>query len=366
MRLSVAIVLSSLIFAACGSPQSSDDGGMEIASEMPRGDENPDALFARADTAFIAGDYDTAERAFTHLYILSPDYRGGVPAQALREIAARTQRSFDLMEARANFIRDAFYGAFNGPRSSWVPAQENDYRNVVACYDLVLAGDANNALAAGGPVTVAPYPPFAQVASHCTQVANAQLAQAQQRAAAERAFADFQANAPCMNEQRSILLEAEVAGDWETFVNVLPGYRLCADVMQSIVDSGVLRGDPRVGLELDIAYTNMSEVDAIAEDNAAVIAQTRAGLESLDANAEFSNLMVSFEELRAGHDDNVRAIASLSAARDALGGSERRAIQNQIDALESEQRGLRREMREVLGRINRIRRSAGLQPIDAP
>jgi hypothetical protein len=369
---SLAIVLLS----ACGGSTSSTRDAASPFTAMPSGNEDQDELFLAADDAFYAGDYVTAQRLFGSLFILNPAYRGGVSEEAIQATCDRLGVECDLVMGRLEIQREVFANRW-GPPSTWVQAQRDDYASILACYENALMGDPHEASRRGTPVLRSPDPYFAASARRCVSHVQAEVeaAERQRRAEAEAAERQRRAdealgawfeNQPCMDENRQRLLAAYTATDWEAFVTALPAYRRCAQPLQQIIDDGVLSGDPRVGVQHDIAWSDMSEIDAILEDNADTIRATRDGLVRLDQSPEYQGLLVEYDAVAFEETRLQNQIGQLQTAAANLSGNARTGVENQIANVQTELIGVRAQKREVMASINRLRREAGLEARETP
>ena len=376
------VLLGAAALAACAAPAStarpatqspatttpgSGDGTTQIPflTPYPNGNEDAENLFIYADTAWRGGDAVTAQRAFGTLYIVAPSYGNGVAQSALAQTCGVIGNDCMLLFARLDFLRDAFYDTW-GRRSTWVPQQETDFRSIVACYDRALIGDYQGALAAGAPVANAPLPGFAAAAQRCMAAADQGMVAVVRAQQVDQAARVWREHRPCMLAERRALMDAWAISDWDRFVDVWPQYQLCASELQRVIDSGLLEGHAELGGEVDMAWTDMSEIDLIMDDNREVYERTRDGLIALDADPQFNRLVVEWNQLawEANRiDDQIR---SVELARDAVTGDQRRSVETQLEALQSSQRDTRRRMREVMGEINAMRTSRGLEAREQP
>lgn len=364
-----AALLSSFAFVfACGG--GSQGGGSTVAPDspftnMPQGDENPELVFFDADGAFQQGDFVGAQRDFGTLFIIAPNHRGGVAAQGITATCERLGVNCDLVFGRLELMR-AVHNNQWGPMGGWVHQQRADFGAIMQCYERALAGDYMGAASAGTPVTFAPDPTFAQSAQRCVNSANQALAAVERQRRADAALLVWFDNAPCMNTHRVELLDAFDADDWERFVNVYPQYQTCANTLDQIIDDGILAGDPRLGMEHDVAWSDMSEIDAIMEDYADTYDDTRDALVELDSDPRYNQLAaewnnLSFEETRIENQ-----IRSLETARDALTGGNREGVERQIAAQQQNLVDLRTRKRDIMADINARRRELGLTPRETP
>lgn len=365
-----------LMTLACGGTQSTETSTTQSQPTFsttttgpftgwPNGFENPDEVFQIADGYFRLGDWVSAQRDFGTLYIIAPNYGGNVPAEAITATCGSLGADCSLVFGRLDLIRDAWYGAF-GPREGWVLEQERDFNALLGCYEALLLGDPNSAAILASPVTASPLPPFAQHAQRCVATADVALAAQRRQAEADAAFVVWVDNHECMETHRSTLLASFAASDWETFIDEYPNYQLCANELQNVIDSGILEGDPRVAGQYDIAWSNMSEVDLIVEDNRATYDATRDALVRLDADPQYNSLVVQWNELAFDEQRITNQIGSLESAMNSLSGPQRDAVGVQIDAQNSQLRDVRSQMREVMGGINALRRGLGLPARERP
>jgi hypothetical protein len=331
----------------------------------PSGFENPDETFQIADAEFRLGDWVSAQRDFGTLYIIAPNYGGNVPTEAITATCGSLGVDCSLVFGRLDLLRDAYYGTF-GPRETWVFEQDRDFNALLGCYESMLLGDPNTAANAAAPVVTSPLPPFAQHAQRCMAAADGALAGQRQQAAMDQAFVTWVDNHSCMEGHRGTLMAAFAASDWEAFIDEYPNYQLCATELQNVIDSGILEGDPRVAGQYDEAWSNMSEIDLIVDDNRATYDATRDAIVRLDADPQYNALVVQWNELAFDEQRVLNQIASLESAQNTLQGSQRDAVGVQIDAQNSQLRDLRSELREVMGGINALRRGLGLPARERP
>lgn len=364
----LAFVTLSLGVACSGTQETGTASATAPAgpfTTMPRGNEVRDAVFLEADQAFVAGDFVTAQRAFGTLFIIEPNYRGGVPQQAIVATCERLGVDCNLVFGRLEIMREVYYNRY-GPIDSWVPAQRQDYFAILQCYERALVGDYRGAAAAGTPVIGAPDPYFADSARRCVEIADGAIAAAERQRQADAALLVWFDNQPCMNEHRTHLIAAYESDDWEAFVDIYPQYQVCAQPLEDIIDAGLLAGDPRLGIEHDIAWSDMSEIDAIMEDEAATYARVRDALARLEADPEYNRLVVEYGNLAFEEGRIENQIRSLETARDALTGNNRAGVENQIAALQTGLVAVRTQKRDVITGINRLRRDLGLDPRETP
>ncbi len=364
VSLVVAAVLSGCTGLTTGSNIGS--GGQDSPfTPMPRGDEIPDLVFLDADEAFQADDFVAAQRDFGTLFIVEPNYQGTLPVDALVATCQQLGVNCDLVFGRLELMREVFNGSF-GPIDSWVPQQRQDYFAILQCYERAYAADHANAVAIAGHVVNSPDPYFAGAAARCTEHAEVALAEERRRREADEALLVWYDNEPCMNENRVALLDAFDVDDWESFVGIYPQYQLCADTLMTIIDRGVLAGDPRLGLAHDVAWSDMSEIDAIMEDYEYTYEEVRDAMIELDSDPEYNALVVRWGNLDFEEQRLLNQISSLEIAANALTGGNRAGVEQQINALEQQLVTLRREKRDVMGDINRLRRRLGLDSRETP
>lgn len=378
----LSVVVATLALAACATPSSTTrpspgpatttpPGGNSSVSSVPfltpfpSGNEDPENLFIYGDNAWRSGDAVTAQRTFGTLYIVAPGYNNGVAQPALAQTCGAIGNDCMLLFARLDLMRDAYYGVY-GPRPTWVPQQESDFRNIIACYDRALTGDFQGALQAGGTVVNAPLPGFAVAAQRCVAAADQGMVAAVRAQQVDQAARVWREHRPCMTAERRALLDAYAVSDWDRFVDVWPQYQLCASELQEVIDSSLLDGHPELGGEVDMAWTDMSEIDLIMEDNREVYERTRDGLIRLDADPEYNRLVVQWNQLAWEANRMDEQLRTIEMARDALSGDQRRDVEQQIEALQSTQRDTRRRQREVMGEINAMRTMHGLEVREQP
>lgn len=367
LLVAAASVIATALFACSGTQEGNSSASSPESpfTTMPRGNEIPDLVFLDADEAFNNGDYVAAQRDFGTLFILEPNYRGGVPAQAITATCERLGVDCNLVYGRLEIMREVFYNRY-GPMDSWVPAQRRDYFAIIECYERALSGDFQGASVVGSPVVGSPDPYFAQSARRCVETADTAIAAVERQRAADAALLVWFDHQPCMDQNRRMLLDAFDAEDWETFVEIYPQYQVCSQPLMDIVDAGVLAGDPRLGMEHDVAWSDMSEIDAIMEDFSYTYESVRDALVELEADPEYNRLVVEYNNLSFEEGRIQNQITSLETARDALTGNNRTGVENQIAALQTGLVGIRTQKREVMADINRLRRDLDLAPRETP
>lgn len=364
--LVVGIALVLVATACSGLQEGSSNTERESPfTQMPTGNENVDLVFLDADEAFQNGDYVTAQRDFGTLFILAPAYRNGIPTQAITATCDRLGVDCNLVFGRLELMQ-AVHGNRFGHMGNWPPQQAADYNAILDCYERALHGDFVGAAQSGGPVTRSPDPTFAASAQRCAGVAEGALAAQQRQQRADSALLVWFDNQPCMDQYRVQLLDAFDVDDWETFVEVYPQYAVCADSLMGIVDDGILAGDPRLGMEHDVAWSDMSEIEAIMEDYEVTYESTRQALVELEGDPEFNRLVVEYGSLDFEENRLRNQIASLETARDALTGGNRAGVEQQIAGLSVQLADIVRAKREVMGSINSLRRDLGLSPREEP
>lgn len=369
-RHSAALVLLlslSALTVGCGGSQGSgpavaDATGPAGQAVMPREARDPDRLFQEANFAFQNGNVLEAQRLLGEISITSPTWGGGVVDQALSDTCARLGNDCDLVRERLGFIRAAWFGQHGGPRGGWVPQQEEAYNRIVACYDHLLVEDWNAALAAGGPVTTAPLPAYAQQAQRCVERAQRVLSDRERQQRADAALQEWHANYPCMDAYRRELLIAYSAEDWEDFVNTYPQYEVCAQEIARIVDSGLLDGDSRLGLQHDLAFTHLSEIEIILEDHHDIIVQTRRGLVQVQSDPAYAARINDLAALDAQIAEIEVRLRSLQSAVDAVTGAEAEQLRSTLSAMQQGRDALVARRAQLVGELNAIRAAAGLPP----
>ena len=320
-----------------------------------------DAVFAVADGAFRAGDMVTANREFGVLYIIAPGYGGGIPADALSQTCAQLDIDCAANLSRLEFMGEAWRDVY-GPRSTWHPQQDQDYEAIRTCFDRLLTGDFQSAVAAGAPVTGAPFEPFRVRANRCVDAANVGLAEQQRRAEADRALVVFYDNFPCFEERVTPLIQSSGAADWDAFVAMLPPFEACAGPIRQIIDSGILEGDERVGFDHDYAWSELGSIDAVLSDNSAVIEATRQNTAVLRSNPLYQQYRVEFDQLAFEEQRLLNQIAPIEQAAATLEGPARQPIDAQIAAMMADVEAVRARMGEVMAGINGLRAELGMAP----
>ena len=335
-------------------------------AQMPPPQGNPDQLYDQAYQAWQAGQFPEAQRLFGVLYIAAPGYRGDIAAQALGDTCTRLRQDCRVVLARLDLMREAFHGRAGGPIQQWVPDQRAAFDDIIACYDHLLLGEPNDAVQRAARWATAPVPSFAASARFCMQGAEAFVRQREREALAAQALDAWRANYDCMVEYRRQLLETASQGLWEVFAEIYPNYLACANVIQSIVDAGVLEGDSRVGMQHEVAWSQLSDVAAIVEDNQAAIDAAVHGVQRLSGDAEHNYLNQELQRLQNEQRGLESQIQALQTARASLTGPERDQIDGTLRALQSSHANLRRRIFEVQSRIDEIRQAAGLAPRFTP
>ncbi|TVQ97274.1 MAG: hypothetical protein EA398_15010 [Deltaproteobacteria bacterium] len=331
---------------------------------MPREARDPDMLFDQANRAFQAGEVATAQNLLGEIAITAPNYGGGVVTQALSDTCSRLGQDCELVMTRLEFISDAWFGRHEGPRGGWHPQQEEAYLRIVACYDHLIVGDFDEALRSGGPVTGAPLPAYAQAATRCVQRAQTVVSERERQQRADAALSEWHANYPCMDAYRRDLLDAYSIEDWERFVEVYPQFEACARPLDAIIRDGALEGDPRLGLQHDLAFTHLSEVELILEDHAETITTTRRGVASVESNPTYVGHLRELATLDTQIAEIEGRLRSLRQAADAVTGPEAEPIRNSIASTEQGRDALANRRQQVVDAANAIRISAGLPARD--
>jgi hypothetical protein len=334
--------------------------GSGLFTPVPQGNENQDQVFMAADTAMSTGRFVDAQRDFGTLYLLNPGYRGGVPLQAINQTCVQIGNDCGLLFSRLNFIRDAMYGQF-GLMNTWAPAQSQDFGSILTCYEASLQANWSTAVATGQFIAQnSPLPGFRTAAEGCVNPAQTAMSAQQQQQAVDAAFATWDRNYNCMEGNRVALKAAGDQGDWERWIQLYPPYQTCADPLMSVIDSGVLEGNPIIGNAYDLAWSNMSEIEAIAFDNEVAIEQTRAAQAALANNAEYGSLRMEMD-LLAGEEQRIRGeMAPLEASLNALSGSAAVPLQQRLSLLQGQLAGVESRRSEVLERMNAIRAEVGV------
>ena len=371
MKKLLPMIGLALLLGGCGggaANQVNEDQGSAASQAMwPVGDENPDDVFQRADSAFQSGDYWEAQRLFGTLFIIAPDYRGGMPTSAIVETCRAIGDNCDLVFGRLEFLRDAVYGAF-GPSNQWPNPQWRDFDAILAGYDAGIMGDYITSVNICGPLTGAPMPEFAMAADRCAAISD-QLAGDQYRMQqAEGAVQDWNLNYPCMENNRRSLMEAYEANDWEMFVNVYPQYQQCASVLQEIIDAEILLGHPGVDdWDYNLAWSNIGEMDLIVEDNQRTIDEVSDATIALDSNPQYNQLVMDWERYHTDEEDLLNRISTMEMARDNMPpGRDRNTLEQQIDMMQGQLGDVRRDMRTIMGEINAMRRDEDLPARETP
>lgn len=370
-RLASATLLCCMM--ACSGPRNveSDDVTQPYAASglftgVPTGTEDPEQVFLAADTAFRNGRVVDAQRDFGTLYIVQPAYGNNVPQAALTETCRLLPNDCTLLFDRLHFIRDAWYGAF-GPMSGWPWQQTQDFNTVLSCYEAALRGDWSAAVSLGAPIAQnSPLPGFRDYAARCSGPAQVQLESASRQQLIDQAFVAWDQSHDCMDTNRRALLDAYRAGDWETFVGTHPAYVTCAAPLQQIIDDGVLVDHPILGNEHDVAFSNMSEIDAIVYDNQATITATQSALTTLQSNQDYQNGRIELDGL-ATEEQRLRGeMQPIEAALQALTGSARTPLEQRLSLLGQQLQMVLDRRAQVVRSLNRVRSGAGLSPLPTP
>ncbi len=360
------LLVSSLLLGACAGTQTATnvappDRAAGMFTPVPQGNENHDQVFLAADTAMSTGRFVDAQRDFGTLYLLNPGYRGGVPLQALNETCRQIGNDCSLLFARLNFIRDAMFGQF-GLMNTWAPAQSQDFGSILTCYEASLQGNWSTALATGQFIAQnSPLPAFRAAAEGCVAPAQAGLAAQQQQQALDAALATWDQNYNCMEANRVPLKAAGEQGDWERWIQLYPPYQTCAGPLMSVIDSGVLESSPIIGNAYDLAWSNMSEIEAMAYDNEAAIEQTRAAQTALANHPEYGSLRMELD-LLASEEQRIRGeMAPLEASLGALSGSAAVPLQQRLSLLQGQLDVVETRRSQVLDRMAAIRTEVGVR-----
>lgn len=357
----------ALFLLACGGSGTSDrtagaSASMAGQAEMPTQARNPDLIFEQADRAFQSGDYARAQLLFGELFIVAPRYRGNLPTEALQATCRRLENDCDWVMPRIVFVQAAFEGRFNGPRSRWVAEQERDYMRIKECYDRAIMGDYRGAVEVGTPVTRAPFPPFAQAAQDCVSRAGRIVQERERRERADQALQAWHANYPCMDTYRRQLLVAADDEDWETFAQAYPQYETCARIIQSIVDDGVLAGDNRLGMQHDLAWTQLDEIAFLLEDHGAEIENARQGALFVQSDRAYNERLAEYRSIAGQISEMDNRLRSLHSAMGAVGPAERAALEGQISSMERARASLVARREQLVDELNAMRARAGLNP----
>lgn len=334
-------------------------------TELPSGDEDPETVFLAADAAFRAGDMVSAQRLFGTLFIVAPQHRGGVAPSAVQATCDTMGVDCAYVFSRLELLRDAHYGRF-GDRGLWVARQRHDFADLTNCYEAAMMGDYPRAVEIGAPLRSAPDPVFAYHADNCATRAGNALAFFEQQRRTDAALIVWQQHVPCMDQSRVALLEAARNDDWETFLGFLPGYRECASPLQSIIDSAVLEGDPRLGLEHDLVWSNMSEIDAVLEDHGDDLDRTQSGLAELATRSDYAELVDEWWQQNDAEQQLLAQRGDFERAASVLQGSAREGALAQARAIDEELRAVQSDKADVMRRINRIRTRLGLSELETP
>lgn len=369
--LALALVMA---LAACGGAQSSSSAsqgssqGSGVAAragqaQMPPASGDPEQLFQQASSAWQAGDFASAHRLFGKLYIAVPSYRNGVAAQALNDTCDRLNQDCRLVMIRLDIMKDAFAGRLGGAMNTWVPQQRQAFDDIISCYDHAILGEFQQALPIGARWVSAPIPQFAQAAALCLESAQSAQSAAERYARATSAIEPFDTNFSCISEHRATLMTQYAGGDWEGFVETHSQFEPCAAVLRDILDSGVLEGDPRVAERYDLAWTWLSEIDVIIDDNWDVFEATLQGSLTLRGDAEYNYLQEELTRLQGEKAGIEEQIDSLQVARAHLVGADREQVDGTLRALQSQHESMRRRIHEVQVRQDEIRTQYGLPAI---
>lgn len=356
-----------LVHVGCSAPQSTPTPppALYVATGnftgVPSGTENQDQVFFAADAAMQSGRFVDAQRDFGTLYLLNPAYGNGIPQAALTQTCTYIGNDCNLLFARLHFIRDALFDQF-GPMSGWPPAQSQDFDSILTCYEYALAQNWSTALATGQFIAQSsPLPGFQAAAAGCVNPAQQALAAQQQQAALGAAMQQWDQLYPCMNQQRQTLLNAAGAADWTSFLDAFPAYEQCATPLQQLIDSGVLENNPILGNDYDMAYSNMSEVEAIMFDNEAAIEQTRAANTALASNEQYGALEMELELLQSEESRIRTEMGPLEASLEALSGSAAVPLQQRLTLLQSQLDGVLARRQQVLSEMATMRAAVGLR-----
>ena len=367
MKKLIPMIGVMLLLSACGGSFAHLGSRNSPASQAtwPEGTENPDEIFRLADTAFQTGEYWEAQRLFGTLFIIEPGYRGGVASDALVETCRAIGDNCDLVFGRLEFLREAVYGSF-GPSEQWPEPQQRDFDAILEGFNAGILGDYQSAINICGPLTNAPLPPFAQAADRCAGLSDQILSEQRRMEFVGRAAHDWNQNYPCMEENRLLLVEAEDDDNWEIFVEIYPQYQRCASVLKDIINAEVLLGQPEINdWDYNLAWSNIDEMDLIVEDNQRTIDETTEGLNALEENSEYNDLVTQWRNYRMEKEDLESRLGTMEMARENMPrGQERNILDDQIDMMEDQRNDIRRSMRSIMRDINSIRDDVDLDSID--
>lgn len=329
-----------------------------FVTPLPSGDESADQVFYAADTAFRMGDFVTAHREFGTLFVIAPTY-GQMATDALGQTCASLQIDCNLAIGRLELIRDAFFGAF-GARSAWLPEQERDFYALLDCYEAALVNDFDRAIAAGGPVTQAPFAPFQAHANRCVAPMVAQRDAIARQRAIDDAYRAWFENFDCFDEASSTMLAAYSAGDWDAWVRAQPNYDRCAPPIDRVVASAVLDGDPRVADQLDSAWAASGQIQGILASSGATIAAVRDGLARLEADVNYQAAVVQYNQIGFDETRQLNQIASIEQVAAGLDEAARAAIDLQLQQEYGMLAQIQAAKAGVMSTINSMRAYYGL------
>ena len=110
----------------------------------------------------------------------------------------------------------------------------------------------------------------------------------------------------------------------------------------------------------------MSEVDAIMEDYFDTYREVSDALVEIEGDPEYNRLRVVWNGLVEDESRLANQIISLETARDALTGSKRSGVEQQLIDLNQQMEEIQRDKGDVLDDSNGLRRRLGLEARDTP
>lgn len=354
-----------LLLAACSGAWSETTVPDSAFTEMPTGREDAEELFLAADQAFRSGDAVSAQRLFGTLFIVAPHHRGGVAPSGIQATCDTMGVDCAYVFSRLELLRDAHNGRF-GDRDLWVARQRQDFAYLSNCYEAAMMGDYVTAVEIGSSLRMAPDPVFAYHAQNCAGRASDALARIEQQRRVDEALMIWRQYVPCMDQSRTALLEASRNDDWEGVLGLLPGYQECAQPLQTLIDTAILEGDARLGLEHDLVWSNMSEIDAMLEDHADDLEETEEGLAELAGRSDYAELVDRWWGLHEQEQQLVSQRGDFERAASVLQGSAREGALGQARVLDDQLDDVASDKRDVMRRINRIRSRVGLSALETP
>ncbi|MFT6628970.1 MAG: hypothetical protein ACJA1R_002244, partial [Flavobacteriales bacterium] len=323
-------------------------------AQFPMGNEDPEAVFQAADAAYNRGDLIGAMREFGTLYLLAPQYRGGIAEQGLNATCALSGQRCEFPIGRLALMAAARAGAF-GQMDAWLGRQRQDFEYILSCYERATGGDMAGAIAIANTVGDPPDEGFAYFQNTCRDVARTAESDARHQRRIDEAFVAWTTYSPCVDAQHARLIQTAAADDWERFVLEYATYHQCSSPLLNIIDSEILLGDTRLGYRYDLTWSNISEIDAVVEDNADRLERTVIGMQTLSGSSEHAEMLAWYQGLLSEEERALAAVAEYAQASAMLEGAARDGALAQMRAAEAHATQLRDQRQLVIQDINQLR-----------